>query len=168
MKQYVILAVDDEPNVVRAVKRTLESADYRVITANGADEADSILAVEPVDLIVSDQKMPGRSGIEFLEATVSKYPDVVRILLTGYADLETAMRAVNSGCVYKFLLKPWQNEDLFVTVKRALEQRDLILENRDLTSQLKIKDAMLRELEKQYPGITAKPKDGIYEIGKNE
>ena len=112
--------------------------------------------------------MPGMSGIEFLENTVADYPDVIRIILTGFAELSIALRAVNSGCVYKFIQKPWNKDDLKITVKRALKQYDLIMKYRDLTMELKKRDKMLEELEKKHPGITKRPKDGIYEIKSDE
>ncbi|MFC1563171.1 response regulator, partial [candidate division KSB1 bacterium] len=101
-----------------------------------------ILEREKIDLIISDQKMPWMSGIEFLEETVKNYPDVIRIILTGQAELNDAIRAVNSGCLYKFIQKPWNNEDLKITVRRALEQYCLIIKNRDLTMELKKRESI--------------------------
>lgn len=164
MISHKILIVDDEQNVRRALRRTLESGDFSVTEAESASEAMQALRNEEIDLIISDQNMPVKNGIDFLEETITEFPDVIRILLTGYADMDTAIRAVNSGCVYKFLLKPWQNDELLVTVRRALEQRRLVFENRDLTEQLKMKDAILQELEKKHPGITEKSKNKVYQI----
>jgi len=164
MKNHSILIVDDEINILNALKRGFDSEEYVIYTAQSGEEGLGILEKENIDLIISDQKMPGMNGIEFLERTVEKYPDVIRIILTGYADLDDAIRAINSGCIYKFIQKPWNNEDLKVTVRRALEQLVLIMENRNLTMGLKKMDKMLGDLEKQYPGITKRPKDGVYEI----
>ena len=103
-------------------------------------------------------------GLDFLERTVEEYPELLRIVLTGNAELGDAIRAVNNGAVYKFILKPWNDEDLKITIRRAFEQYYLIKQNRDLTNELKQIDRMLVDLEKQHPGITKRPKNGVYEI----
>jgi len=166
VNKHTLLLVDDEINVLRSLKRLFDEEDYIVLTAENAEEGLKILEQTPVDLIISDQKMPGMSGLEFLEKTMPGYPDVIRIILTGQAELDMAIEAINKGCVYKFILKPWNNYDLLFTVKRALEQYSLIRDNRDLTNELKKQDAILQELEKQHPGITKRPKDGIYRISQ--
>jgi len=168
MKNKTVLIIDDEPNIVKSVKRTLANEGYSMFSASSAEEALELQRQQEFDLIISDNMMPGMSGIEFYEKTAGEHADTVRILLTGFADMDTAIRAVNSGCVYKFMLKPWDNEMLRITVKRALEQRELVLENRNLTSQLKVKDAILQKLERQYPGITKTPGDKIYKIDTNK
>lgn len=159
-----LLLVDDDANILRSLSRVFAEEEYSVFTASDGSEALEVMRRVPIDLIISDQKMPGMSGLEFLEKTMDDYPDVIRIILTGHAELNDAIRAINSGSVYKFILKPWNNDDLKVTVKRALEQRNLILQNRELTSELKKRDRILEELEKEHPGITRRPKGGIYEI----
>ena len=164
MQNNSILIVDDETSVLYSLKRTFKKERYSIFTSQSGEEGLKILEKENIDLIISDQKMPKMSGIEFLEKTVEPYPDVVRIILTGHAELNDAIRAVNSGCVYKFIQKPWNNEDLKITVRRALEQYDLLMKNRDLTMELKKRDRIMEELEKKYPGITKRPKDGIYKI----
>jgi len=162
--KYTILLVDDEVNILRVLQRLFADEDYEILTAQSGEEGLRILEHAAVDLIISDQKMPGMSGLEFLEKTVTPYPDVIRIILTGHADLEMALEAINKGFVYKFILKPWNNYDLKITVRRALEQYNLLKDNRDLTNELRKRDAILQQLEKQYPGITKKPKNGIYRI----
>ena len=164
MNSYNILIVDDEMSVLNSLKRLFKKERYSIFTSHSGEEGLKILEKENIDLIISDQKMPGMSGIEFLEKTVEPYPDVIRIILTGHAELNDAIRAVNSGCVYKFIQKPWNSEDLQITVRRALEQYDLLMKNRDLTMELKKRDKIFDELEKKYPGITKRPENGIYEI----
>ena len=164
MKDQSILIVDDNKNILNTLKRLFVDEGYSIYTAQSGEEGLKVLESEKIDLIISDQKMPGMNGIEFLERTVENYPDVIPIILTGQAELSDAIRAVNNGCVYKFIQKPWNNEDLKITVRRALEQYDLIMKNRDLTTELKNRVRIMEELERKYPGITKRPKDGIYEI----
>ena len=165
MNNHSILIVDDEENILKSLKRLFVVEDYNVFTATDAEEGLNVLHNERIDLVVSDQKMPGLTGLEFFEKTLEDFPDLIRIILTGHGELKDALRAINEGCIYKFILKPWNNEDLKITVKRALEQKELILENRYLTDELKKQDKYLKNLEKKYPGITEKPEDGIYKIG---
>ncbi len=164
MKEHSILIVDDEKNILNALRRLLNEEGYQIYTALSGEGGLEILKREKIDLIISDQKMPGMEGLEFLEKTVDNYPDVIRIILTGHAELNDAIRAINEGCVYKFIMKPWNDEELKITIRRALEQYDLIMQNRDLTMELKRRDKLLNELEKKYPGITKRPRDGVFEI----
>ena len=164
MRKYTILIVDDEENILRSLNRLFTSEGYNVITAKNAEEGLEFLHNEKIDLVISDQKMPGMTGIEFLEQTIEDFPDLIRIILTGHAELNDALRAINEGCIYKFILKPWNNEDIKITVKRALEQRELILKNKLLTHELQKHEKQIKELEKQFPGISQKPKDGVYRL----
>jgi len=164
MENHSILIVDDDKGVLNSLKRLFVNEGYLIYTAQSGEEGLKVLEKENVNLIISDQKMPGISGIEFLEKALKDYPDVIPIIITGQAELSDAIRAVNSGCVYKFIQKPWNNEDLKITVRKALEQYDLIMKNRDLTMELKNKVRIMEELERKYPGITKRPKDGIYKI----
>jgi len=159
-----ILIVDDDKGVLSALKRLFMEDRYEIYTAESGEYGLKVLEKETIHLILTDQKMPGMNGIEFLEKTIDKYPDVIRIIITGYAELQDAIRAVNSGCVYKFIQKPWNNDDLRITVRRALEQYSLLIKNRDLTMELKKRDSILEKLEREYPGITKRPKDGYFQI----
>ena len=114
-----ILLVDDEPNIVRALSRTLRRDGYRILTANSPAEGLEVLAREAVDVIVSDQRMPGMSGTEFLSMVRDMYPNTVRIVLSGYTDLTTVTDAINRGAIYKFLTKPWEDEDLRKHIREA-------------------------------------------------
>ncbi len=164
MMKYTVLLVDDEENILKSLSRVFQEEGYDVITSESGEKGLDLLSEYDVDLVISDQMMPGMRGLDFLEKTIEKYPDLIRIILTGYAELSDALRAINDGCVYKFILKPWQNDDLKVTVRRALEQRDLIRMNNELSLEIKKRDKVLTDLEKQYPGITERPADGIYVI----
>jgi signal transduction histidine kinase len=119
--EHTVLAVDDEPANRRAVCRTLGD-ECRVRTAASGREALELMAREPVALVIADQRMPGMSGAEFLAETVERYPPVIRIVLTGYTDVDTLLEAINRGHVYHFLVKPWEARELRQVVRRGLER----------------------------------------------
>jgi two-component system probable response regulator PhcQ len=149
-----ILFVDDEPHVTEGLKRALRKEPYEILSANSADEALKMLAREPVDAVISDEKMPGMCGSEFLSMVCNLYPDTIRIILTGHASLESAIRAVNEGEIYRFLTKPCNEVDLAITIRQALQQRDLLSTSRRLLQKIRFQSALLQELEKEHPGIT--------------
>jgi adenylate cyclase len=128
-----VLLVDDEPSVLSSLKRLLRSTGYQVLTAESGALALDLLASTRVDLIISDMRMPYMSGAEFLARAQTLYPDTMRILLTGYSEIELVVRAINEGGVYRYLNKPWDDEDLLLTVAQALEQRRLRKEPERLT-----------------------------------
>jgi type II secretory ATPase GspE/PulE/Tfp pilus assembly ATPase PilB-like protein/FixJ family two-component response regulator/predicted RNA-binding Zn-ribbon protein involved in translation (DUF1610 family) len=133
---YKILFVDDEANVLKAMRRIFRRENYVLLTAGSGPEALSLLQKEaPVQVVVSDHRMPEMNGTEILKKVKAKYPGTIRIMLTGYADTDAVMGAVNEGAVYKFITKPWNDDDLRLTVSLALEQYDLIQENTSLKKQ---------------------------------
>jgi type II secretory ATPase GspE/PulE/Tfp pilus assembly ATPase PilB-like protein/FixJ family two-component response regulator len=129
---YHLLIVDDEPNVLKALQRVFREERYKISTASGGPEALALLERQRVHLMMTDHQMPGMSGADLLRRAKSLSPDTIRIMLTGQADIAAVMGAVNEGAVYKFVLKPWNDDDLRVTVALALEQYELIKENRAL------------------------------------
>jgi DNA-binding NtrC family response regulator len=140
---YKILIVDDEPANLRTLERLFRQ-DYDVTTANSGSEALEILKHQDIALLITDQRMPGMTGIELLKHTVSIRPRMVRIILTGYTDVEALVEAINSGQVYRYVSKPWDNEELKLTVKRALEHfevqkrtYDLALDNERLLARMR-------------------------------
>ena len=157
--RYRILLVDDEDNVLRALSRSLRKEPYDVVTASSAKIALDYFIEEPFDLVISDYKMPRFNGIELLTRIHDDYPDTVRIILTGYADIEAAIAAINDGGVYRFLTKPWNDEDLKITIRLALEHLRLQRENRRMARELERKDSILRALESEYPGISEVRRD---------
>ncbi len=159
MAEIKILLVDDEENVLHSLHRALRDDGYQIFTAGSAENALPIIETEDISLIICDYKLPEMNGLDFLTKVYRKNPDIISILLTGHADLSMAVEAVNKGCLYKFILKPWNNEDLAVTVQRALEQRELVLKNKVLLSEVRERDRFLRKLEKKHPGITYFKKD---------
>jgi response regulator RpfG family c-di-GMP phosphodiesterase len=113
-----ILYVDDEENNLFSFKATFRLK-YKVFTALSGDEALQILAARQVHIIISDQRMPEMTGVEFLEKVLVNYPDPIRILLTGYADMTAVVDAVNKGKIFHYVTKPWKEEELDLTINRA-------------------------------------------------
>ena len=130
--RYRLLFVDDEPGVLNALKRVFRQETYEVLTATSGEQGLVILAEATTHLVISDFRMPGINGAEFLRTVRERSPDTIRIMLTGHADSDAVMGAINEGAVYKFILKPWDDNDLRITVSLALEQFDLVRRNRDL------------------------------------
>ncbi|MDP2810735.1 MAG: ATPase, T2SS/T4P/T4SS family [Rhodocyclaceae bacterium] len=130
--RYRLLIVDDEPGVTKALTRAFRQENYEVVTAADGAEGLKRLAEATTHLVISDYMMPGMNGANFLRAVKERAPDTIRIMLTGHADTGAVMGAINEGAVYKFILKPWDDNDLRVTVALALEQFDLIQKNRAL------------------------------------
>ncbi len=139
---FTLLFVDDEESVLSALQRIFLEENYRIFTANSADKALLIMNSEQVHLVISDHRMPGVTGAELLKEIRQRWPETIRIMLTGYADVQSIMGAVKDGAVYKFITKPWNDEDLRLTVSLALQQFVLMQENRrlkDITRQQRLK-----------------------------
>ncbi len=156
---HTLLLVDDEPNVISALKRAFFNEDYEILSANSGREALGILAANPVQVIISDEKMPGMSGAEFLSEAKKVRPETVRFMLTGQASVDAAMMAINEGEIYRFFTKPWDDVQLMFAVKSAFEKFDLEEENRRLLETVKSQALELKSLEKQFPGITDVERD---------
>lgn len=157
--KHPILIVDDEANVISALKRALVDEPYEIFSANSGAEGLGILGTKGVKAIISDEKMPGMSGSEFLAQVKARFPETVRIMLTGHASLEAAMKAVNSGEIYRFFTKPWNEVELRLALRSAVEKYDLEAENRRLLGIIKRQTLNLKLLEKKYPNITKLDKD---------
>ena len=158
-EQPVILIVDDEPQIRSALRRLLEREQYEVLDAPGVREALKIAQHRRVDLVISDYMMPESNGLDFLIQMKKEHPETVRIIMTGKADLRTVVTAINEGHVYRFVLKPWDNEELCLSVRLALEQTKLLSENRQLLERVENQENILRNLAAQYPGITSVERD---------
>ncbi|MFZ2269011.1 MAG: ATPase, T2SS/T4P/T4SS family [Azonexus sp.] len=133
--KYRLLLVDDEPGIVKALARVFRQENYEVVTAASGSEGLARLAEGGFQLVISDFMMPGMDGAQFLREVKQRWPDCIRIMLTGHANTDAVMGAINDGAVYKFILKPWNDDDLRVTVALALEQFDLLARNRVLKSE---------------------------------
>lgn len=139
---YKIMIVDDEPANLRLLERLFRQ-DYKVITAGSGEDALELLEQHDTSLLITDQRMPNMSGLELLKQTAALRPHMVRMILTGYTDVGTLVEALNSGLVYQYLTKPWSNEELRLTVTRALEhyesvrlRHELEMRNRRLVARL--------------------------------
>lgn len=150
-----VLFVDDEANVVESFKKAFHNQAFEVFAATSGQEALAIIEKEPIDVIVSDESMPGMSGNVLLNIVFSEHPDIVRIMLTGHASLDSAVRAINEGRIYRFLTKPCNRLELAMAITTALEQRALLVETRRLLEVTRQQDAIIRELEAAYPEIKA-------------
>lgn len=144
---YRILFVDDEPNVLSALRRIFRRENYHIDTAMSGAEALQLLKENAYQLVISDYKMPQMNGAVLLKRVKELHPDVIRIMLTGQADTGAVMGAINEGAVYKFILKPWNDDDLRVTVGLALEQYDLIAKNKKLNQENKEKSKEIKRLK---------------------
>lgn len=133
-----ILLVDDERDVLLVLEDLFSSRGYRVSKASTGKQALDLLEDETPDLILSDYRMPDMDGITLFKAIQAICPDTVRILLTAHGDLKVAIEAINSANVYKFITKPWNNNDLFITLQRALEHHDLIVQQRAFAETLEL------------------------------
>jgi response regulator RpfG family c-di-GMP phosphodiesterase len=124
-----LLFVDDEPSILSALRRVCRPQGYRVLTAGSGAEALAVLGSEPVDLIVSDMRMPQMDGAQLLQAVRERWPEVVRVLLTGYADIGSTIAAINQGEIHRYIAKPWDDQELLLCLREGLERRRLRAEN---------------------------------------
>jgi DNA-binding NtrC family response regulator len=144
---YGVLYVDDEINNLNSFKAAFRR-DFEIYTAQSAREGRKILDSCEIGVIITDQRMPGMTGIEFLESILAIFPDTIRILLTGFSDMNAVMDAINRGQVYKYLVKPWQNDELKLYIQNALEIYHLRKENKDLAYKLQLANKELELLNK--------------------
>jgi PAS domain S-box-containing protein/diguanylate cyclase (GGDEF)-like protein len=135
-KSRILLLVDDEVNIVSSLKRLLRRDDYHILTAHSGAEGLAILAEHPVDVILSDQRMPGMTGVEFLSIAKTRFPRTVRIVLSGYTELQSVTDAVNEGAIYKFLTKPWDDDKLRGHIQEAFHRKELADDNRRLAREV--------------------------------
>ncbi len=154
-----ILAVDDEPGVLQSLKRVFLDESCEVLTAPNADEALAILGRFPVKVIISDERMPGKTGAELLAMVKQRHPHIIRMMLTGHAGIDAAMNAINHGEIWRFFRKPWDNTELVLSVRAAIDKYDLEAENRLLLDTARRQAVEIRLLEKQFPGIAELRRD---------
>ena len=142
-RRYGVLVVDDEDAILESIELTL-GGEYRVFTATSAQQGLAILDREEIALVISDQVMPGMSGVEFFERVIERNPRAIRILLTGYSDMPSLVRAINEGRIYRYIAKPWEPDELRISVKRGLEVYELFSENAQLAAALAEANERLR------------------------
>ncbi len=163
-KRYELLLVDDELANLQKLQRTFMSQ-YGVHMAQSGEEALRILQETPIDAIITDQRMPNMTGMEFLELSQKYYPNLVRIVLTGFADVEDLIAAINNGKVHKYITKPWEPDNLRMAVQDALEKMELVRENERLNAELKAANERLQTentILRQEMETQVYPKNIIY------
>lgn len=141
-----LLFVDDEPGILSALRRLFRPHGYRILIAESGAAGLSILEQEAVDLIISDMRMPEMDGATFLKQVRGRWPNTMRILLTGYADVTSTVAAINEGEIYRYIAKPWDDAEIVNTVRDALERQQLEVENRRLTALTQAQNEELKVL----------------------
>jgi response regulator RpfG family c-di-GMP phosphodiesterase len=141
-----ILLVDDEINILQSIKRLLHKYDYKLLLAESGELGMDFLMQEKVDLVISDMRMPGMSGADFLANVASQTPDSYRILLTGFADMDSTIAAINKGKINRYIAKPWNNDELLSAINEGVENVKLKRKNQRLESLLRKQNILLKEL----------------------
>jgi response regulator RpfG family c-di-GMP phosphodiesterase len=146
--KITVLYVDDEENNLISFKANFRIK-YNVLIALSGDEAIKIIENKHVDIIITDQRMPNMTGVEFLEKVLEKNPEPMRILLTGYADMGAVVDAVNKGKIFHYLSKPWNEEELDMTIKRAYEVYEERLKIKEMNEKLAVSNDQFEFLLRQ-------------------
>lgn len=159
--EKTVLLVDDEENILSSLKRLLRRDGYRILTAGSGAEGLEVLSREAVDVIVSDQRMPGMNGTDFLKRAKAGWPQTVRIVLSGYTDLGSVTEAINDGAAYKFLTKPWDDEILRLAIREAFAYKWVQDENRMLHKMMVEINAELSEANRRLAEQTTLVTDAL-------
>jgi two-component system, probable response regulator PhcQ len=155
----VVLIVDDDPCLLDGMRRTLRREPYTVLTSQTCEEALDLLESTPVDVIISDQDMPGMSGTAFLKCVCERRPYITRFMLTGKATLDNAIDAINNGGISRFFVKPCDPLDLIISIRLGFQQKKLMSAAYQLLRENAHQAELLNQLEKQYPNITKVDRD---------
>jgi EAL domain-containing protein (putative c-di-GMP-specific phosphodiesterase class I)/FixJ family two-component response regulator len=153
--ERTLLLVDDEDNILSALRRLLRRDGYTILTASDGKQGLEVLAANQVDVIVSDQRMPGMTGVEFLRKAKDMCPDSVRLVLSGYTDLQSVTDAINEGAIYKFLTKPWDDAMLRANIEEAFRRKALSDENQRLTNELQHANQELARINARLENLLA-------------
>ena len=158
-----ILCVDDERNVLKSLRRIFMDEDnYEIFLAESGNEGLEILEQEDsIRIVISDYRMPEMNGVEFLHQVNQKWPETIRIVLSGYADTASVVEAINEGQIYKFIPKPWNDEELLSTISSALEHQNLQFENKKLNIELKQKNQELQAVNDNLEGLVVKRTEAL-------
>ena len=158
-----ILCVDDERNVLKSLRRLfMDEANYELLLAESGEEGlETLSAEENINLVISDYRMPGMNGVEFLSKVYESWPDTIRIVLSGYADTASVVEAINLGHIYKFIPKPWNDEELRSTVAMALQHQELKLQNSRLNDELQQMNAELQQMNQNLEKMVAKRTEAL-------
>jgi len=148
MHDHNILLIDNEVNVINALKRELRKESYQILTATNVQDALKIMAENPIQVVIADHRLEGASVIEFMANIKDSYPDTIRVILSGYTDIDSVTAAINKGHVYKYLLKPWDKRELKETVRQCLDLFELRKQNLSLTEKIRQQNQKLKYLNK--------------------
>jgi diguanylate cyclase (GGDEF)-like protein/PAS domain S-box-containing protein len=151
--QRTLLLVDDEPNILSALKRLLRRDNYKILTATSGKDGLELLGQNKIDVIISDQRMPGMTGVEFLRAVKTLHPETVRIVLSGFTELQSVTDAVNEGAIYKFLTKPWDDTQLRDHIEQAFRHKEMSDENQRLNQQVRSANQELAKANRQLEEV---------------
>lgn len=169
-RPLTLLFVDDEPSILSALRRLFRPHGYRILIAESGQAGLDTLESETVDLVISDMRMPEMDGATFLKAVRSKWPGIVRILLTGYADITSTIAAINEGEIYRYIAKPWDDNEIVLVVREALERQRLEAENQRLTELTRQQNEELKALnaglEQKVAERTAEVREALGELRK--
>ncbi|MNE41664.1 Hydrogenase transcriptional regulatory protein hupR1 [compost metagenome] len=135
-REQCLLLIDDDPGILKALQRELRLENYRILTAASCSEALPLLATHSVDVVLTDMRLADMSGLDFLRRIKGLYPDIIRMVLSGSGELNSILKAVNEGVIYRFLTKPWLADDLRSQLRAAFRQRQLEQENQRLHQQV--------------------------------
>ena len=152
MTEHAVLFLDDEPNILKAIQRLLRNEPMRVLTATDPNEALDILRETPTQVVVTDQRMPSMSGVDFLSAVRDQHADVVRIMLTGYTEMNIAVEAINKGEIYRLITKPWNDDELRATLRQAFDHHDLKTEIKRLNTVAREQNFKLQDMNRTLEG----------------
>jgi response regulator RpfG family c-di-GMP phosphodiesterase len=165
--EYTILFVDDEKSVLNSLKRLLRKENYKILTAPNGNKGFNILRSHEVQVVISDHRMPGMNGTEFLAEVKKEFPDIIRIILSGYTDIDALIDTINEGNIYKFFHKPWNDNNLILEIRQACEHYRLIQDNTRLSFQNKalvIYHAVINNIPIPLIGISKEKTIAIFNI----
>ncbi|MFZ1983285.1 MAG: response regulator [Desulfatitalea sp.] len=151
--KHTVLCVDDEANILNALKRLLRKENYQLLTCASGKEGLALLEQNEVHMVISDQRMPEMNGSEFLRQVNERYPHIIRIILTGYTEVDTITKSINEGHIYKFLLKPWNDPHLILEIRQALDQYDLIEANKQLHKKTIAQNEELKQINENLESL---------------
>ncbi len=156
-----VLLVDDEMFITRALKRLLRRESYEVVIANSGQEAIELMEKQSFNLIISDQLMPEMTGTELLKIVRDRWPNTIRMILSGYSEINSIINAINDSSIYKYIAKPWNDEELRLHIRRALEQNSLKMENQRLVEEIESQNKKLVILNHHLKQRNTDANDGL-------
>ncbi|MCB0311390.1 MAG: response regulator [Bdellovibrionales bacterium] len=154
-----VLIVDDDPHLLNGFQRIFRNEPYEIHTAQSAEEGLSLLRGMQTDVVVVDQNMPGLKGLDFLRLARGVAPETVRIMLTGDANLQIAVQAINSGEIYRFFTKPYNQIELGIALRHAIQQKKLQSHSQRVLEIMKMQASYIDHLEEIHPGISHVKRD---------